>query len=76
MFLIERNLFGILVTKITSKRFFMKFEFSRSFAHFQFCCCFAELFVFEQVSSAFKRFSPSLVKNVFVRKKVCFAFWS
>ena len=73
MFLIERNLFGILVTTITSKRFLVKFEFSTSFAYFQFCCCFAELFVFEQVSGAFKRFSPSLVKNIFVRKKLlCF----
>ena len=75
MFLIERNLFGILVTKINSKRFLVKFDsFQRPLPNFQFCCCFAEMFVFEQVSGAFKRFSPSLVKTVFVR--LCFAFWS
>ena len=75
MFLIERNLFGILVMKITSKRFLVKFDsFQRPLPTFSFVAVFAELFVFEQVSGAFKRFSPSLVKNVFVR--LCFAVWS
>ena len=70
MFLIERNLFGILVTKITSKRFLVKFDsFQRPLPTFRFCCCFAELFVFEQVSGAFKRFSPSLREKCFCPKK-------
>ena len=47
-----------------------------TFTDFQFCCCFAELLVSEQVLSVFKRFGPSLVKNVFVWKKLCFGFWS
>ena len=77
MFLIERNLFGILVAKITSKQFLVKSDsFQRPLPTFSFVAVSLELFVFEQVSGAFKRFSPSLVKNVFVRKKLCFAFWS
>ena len=77
MFLIERNLFGILVTTITSKRFLVKFDsFQRPLPTFSFVAVSPKLFVFEQVSGAFKRFSPSLVKNIFYRKKLCFAFWS
>ena len=78
MFLIERNLFGILVTTITSKRFLVKFDsFQRPLPTFSFVAVSPELFVFDQVSGACnKRFSPSLVKNIFVRKKLCFAFWS
>ena len=77
MFLIERNLFGILVTTITSKRFLVKFDsFQRPLPTFSFVAVSPNCFVFEQVSGAFKRFSPSLVKNIFVRKKLCFAVWS
>ena len=37
MFLIEKNLFGILVTKITSKRFLVKFDtFQRPLPTFSF----------------------------------------
>ena len=40
MFLIERNLFGILVTKITSKRVLVKFDsFQRPLPTFSFVVC-------------------------------------
>ena len=73
--MIERNLFGNLVTKITSKRFLVKFDsFQRPLPTLSFVAVSPELFVFEQVSGAFKRFSPSLVKNVFCPKKTLFCF--
>ena len=77
MLLIERNLFGILVTKITSKRFLVKFDsFQRPLPTFSFVAVSPNCLFLSKFQGAFKRFSPSLVKNVFVRKKLCFAFWS
>ena len=75
--LIERNLFGILVTKITSKRFLVKFDsFQRPLPTFSFVAVLPICLFLSKFQVLFKRFSPSLVKNVFVRKKLCFAVWS
>ena len=77
MFLIERNLFGILVTKITSKRFLVKFDsFQRPLPTFSFVAVSPNCLFLSKFQVLLKRFSPSLVKNVFVQNKLCFAVWS
>ena len=74
MFLIERNLFGILVTKITSKRFLVKFDsFQRPLPTFSFVavspnCLF--LSKFQVLLSVLAKFG----ENVFVRKKPVLLF--
>ena len=76
MFLFERNLFCILVTEIISKRVLVKFDsFQRPSPTFSFVavspnCLFSS--EFQVLLSVLAR----LVKNVFVQKKLCFAFWS
>ena len=75
MFLIERNLFGILVTKITSKHFLVKFDsFQRPLPTFSFVAVPPNCLFLSKFQVLFKRFSPSLVKNVFVRKNFVLLF--
>ena len=77
MFSIERNLFGILVTKITSERVLVKFDsFQRPLPTFSFVTVSPNCLFLSKFQVLFKRFCPSLVKNVFVRKKLCVAVWS
>ena len=75
MFLIERNLFGILVTKITSKRFLVKFDsFQRPLPTFSFVAVSPNCLFLSKFSGAFKRFSPSLVKMFLSEKNFVLLF--
>ena len=55
----------------------MKFDsFQRPLPTFSFVAVSPNCLFLSKFQVLFKRFSPSLVKNVFVRKKLCFAVWS
>ena len=77
MFLIERNLFGILVTTITSKRFLVKFDsFQRPLPTFSFVAVSPNCLFLSKFQVLLSVLAQVWRVKVFVRKKVCFAVWS
>ena len=68
--MIERNLFGILVTTITSKQVLVKFDsFQRPLPTFSFVAVLPNCLFFSNVSGAFQRFSEGLVEKYFYPEK-------
>ena len=75
MFLIERNLFGILVTKITSKRFLVKFDsFQRLSPTFSFVAVLPNCLFLSKSQVFLSVLAQVWLKKCFCPKKSLFCF--